>query len=178
MNTPESLDQWLLTLTTGRSGTVLKIVAGVARWTWRGCSVPIFIGAVPLILIGLPYGIKVMFTSPDWSIGDVLMFVGIGVFVAGLALAWRWEGVGALLNLVILGIPTVIALAAGRLDNELGNYVAWALALLVALSWALNTLANANAATVARRVALALAPLAVVAIGFCVHCMPQATFNP
>jgi hypothetical protein len=178
MNMVESIDKLVLAINSGRMGVALKIFAGIARWTWRGCSVVNFLFSVPLLLIGLPYGIKVMLTSPDWTIGDVLMFVFIGLFVGGLALAWRWEGLGALLNCIVLGIPTVIGLIQGQHDNELGGYVAWALALLVVLSWSLNTLKDSNAKPRSRRLAMILAPLLVIAIGFCVSCMPGAKFNP
>ena len=178
MNAVENLDKLLLTVTSGRIGTTLNVLAGIARWTWRGCSVVIFLFSVPLLLMGLPYGIKVLLTSPDWSIGDVLMFVLVGLFVGGLALAWRREGLGALLNCLVLGIPTVIGLIQGQHDNELGGYVAWALSLLVVLSWSLNTLKDSNAKLRSRRLALILAPALVIAIGFCISCMPGSKFNP
>jgi len=178
MNAVEDLDKLVAAVNSGRLGVALKIFAGIVRWTWRGCSVVIFLFSVPLLLIGLPYGIKVLLTSPDWSIGDVLMFVFIGLFVGGLALAWRREGLGALLNCIVLGIPTVIGLIQGEHDNELGGYVAWALVLLVLLSWALNTLKDTSARPGLRRIAVMLIPLLVLAIGYCVYFMPQAKFNP
>lgn len=167
-----------MAINNGWSGKALKVAAKSARWIWRGCSIVIFLFAAPFLLLGLPQGIKNLLSSSDWTIGDVLMFVFIGIFLAGLAVAWRREGLGALVIGPALGIPTLIGLIQGQHDDELGGYVAWALTLLVMLSWALNALADASARPRSRRVAILLAPLLIVGIGFCIYCMPGSKFNP
>jgi hypothetical protein len=179
MNTVEGdLDKLVAAVTGGRMGTALKILADIARWTWRGCSIVLFLCAAPFLLLGLPQGIKNLLSSSDWSIGDVMMFVGIGIYLAGLAVAWRREGLGALVIGLALGIPTLIGLIQGQHDDELIGYVVWALTLLVTLSWALNALADANARPCSRRAAILLAPLLIIGIGFCIYCMPGSKFNP
>ena len=178
MNTTANLDKIILAINNGWSGKALKVAARSARWIWRGCSIVLFLCAAPFLLLGLPQGIKNLLSSSDWSIGDVMMFVGIGVLLAGLVLAWRWEGWGALLNCFVLGISTLIGLIQGQHDDELIGHVVWALNLLVMLSWALNTLADANAKPCSRRAAILLAPLLIIGIGFCIYCMPGSTFNP
>jgi hypothetical protein len=178
MNTTANLDKLILAINNGWSGKALKVAAKSARWIWRGCSIVLFLCAAPFLLLGLPQGIKNLLSSSDWSIADVMMFVFIGIFLAGLVVAWRREGLGALVIGLALGIPTLIGLIQGQHDDELIGYVVWALTLLVTLSWALNALADANARPCSRRAAILLAPLLIIGIGFCIYCMPGSKFNP
>ena len=179
--TTANLDKIIMAINNGWSGKALKVAAKSARWIWRGCSIVIFLFAAPFLLAGIPAGIKALWESSIWNLemlGAVLMFTVIGVFLAGLVVAWRREGLGALVIGPAVGVPFVIGLIKGQHDDELIVYVVWALTLLVTLSWALNTLAEASAKPDSRRAAILLAPLLIIGIGFCIYCMPGSKFNP
>ncbi len=170
---PEKPDPSGPAVITGPMGTALKISAGIARWTWRVCSI------VPFLFIGvfLFAGIGNYHVSNAGDIIAVAVGVILGViFLAVMILSWRWEWLGAIFFL-IAGVPTLIGFCKGD-RGELPECFISVLSMLALLSWSLHTLSDANARPVMRRIAVILAPLIVIAIGYFVYRMPGARFNP
>ena len=164
---PEKPDPSGPAVITGPMGTALKISAGIARWTWRVCSI------VPFLFIGvfLFAGIGNYHVSNAGDIIAVAVGVILGViFLAVMILSWRWEWLGAIFFL-IAGVPTLIGFCKGD-RGELPECFISVLSMLALLSWSLHTLSDANARPVMRRIAVILAPLIVIAIGY--FCLPDA----
>jgi hypothetical protein len=178
MNALEKLDQWVQAASGGRLGTGISIFAGIARWTWRGCSLALFLFAGAFLLAGAGAFIKALMDPAQIEFGDVLFALGLLLLFAALALAWRWEWLGGTVLLLLLGIPTLISYWQGIHDDELLVYFAWVMVLLMWLSWALHTLQNVNAKPGLRRLALVVAPWLIIAIGYCLSLMPGSKFNP
>jgi len=161
LKAPEKPDQPGPAVITGPMGTALKISAGIARWTWRvGSIVPFLFLGVFLMAGGIPIA----------AILGILLGWGV------LALFWRWEWLGAIISLIV-GVPTLIGFCKGD-HGELPECFISALSMLALLSWSLHKLNDANARPILRRIAVILAPLLVIAIGFFVYRMPGARFNP
>lgn len=174
---PEEPGRQSQTVAGGPMDTALKILAGIVRWTYRGCSlIPFLFIGVFLLAGGIP---KTLMHPSEWELGDVIQVLLMLLYLAALGLAWRWELLGGTLACLVLGIPTLIEFFKDqRGEDELIGYVAWAFSLLILLSWSLNTLKDAHTKLRSRRIAMILAPLLVIAIGFCVYRLPGAKFNP
>jgi len=159
---------------TGPMGTALRISAGFARWTWRACSiVPFLFLGVFLLAGGIP---KALMHPSEWGLDVIAATLGVLLVLAVVVLSWRWEWLGAIFFL-IAGVPTLIGFCQGD-RGELPECFISAISMLALLSWSLHTLNDANAKPILRRIAVILAPLLVIAIGFFVYRMPGARFNP
>ncbi len=66
----------------------------------------------------------------------------------------------------------------GKYHPDLVEYVVWVVAMLPLLSWALDNVNKPNVRLATRLLSLIMLPLIAVAIGFCIHLMRGARFNP
>ena len=174
LKAPEKPDQSGPAVITGPMGTALKISAGIARWTWRVCSiVPFLFIGVFLLAGGIP---KALMHPSEWGLDVIAATLGVLIVLAVLVLSWRWEWLGAIFFLIV-GVPTLIGFCKGD-RGELPKCFISAISMLALLSWSLHTLNDANARPILRRIAVILAPLLVIAMGFFVYRMPGARFNP
>jgi hypothetical protein len=174
LKAPEKPDQSGPAVITGPMSTALKISAGIARWTWRVCSiVPFLFIGVFLLAGGIP---KALMHPSEWGLDDIAATVATLLVLTVLGLSWRWEWLGAIFFLIV-GVPTLIGFCKGD-RGELPECFISAISMLALLSWSLHTLNDANARPIMRRIAIILAPLIVIAIGFFVYRMPGARFNP
>ncbi|HTY86684.1 MAG TPA: hypothetical protein VMB80_04405 [Candidatus Acidoferrum sp.] len=174
-NASEKPSQSGVTVINGPIGTALKILAGIVRWTWQVFSIlPFLFLGVFLLAGGIP---KTLMHPSEWGLDDMLATGALLLIFAALVLAWRWEWLGGTIIFLIGGIPTLIGFGKGD-RGDLPDAFVGALGMFILLSWALNTLKDAKAKPLPRRIALILIPLLVISIGLCVYRMPGARFNP
>lgn len=148
---------------------MLRIIGGVARWTWRLISIAFGLFAFVFLGAGLAQGGHLISADPR----DLVLIAG-GVFLFGmLVLGWWREGIAGLIILVALAaFPVVDGLVQHHgLRQILAEVhegplvVPW----LMLLSWALHTLNEGAAAPSKRRLALITAVLASAAVAFLIR---------
>ncbi|MGD0573743.1 MAG: hypothetical protein ABSB11_12095 [Sedimentisphaerales bacterium] len=180
MDAVEKPDKVVQTAHSGCSGTALRILAGIVRWTWRLCSIALGLFVGVFILVGLSQRPRIS-TDP----GDLVMIAGGVIVFACLVVAWWREWLGGLIVLLMVGVLTVIsAVNSWRKSGKLGGdfdapvYFVLMLSMLIPLSWSLHTLNDSTTTTRKRCLALIIALMLGVLVVLCVWGMFHSPFNP
>jgi hypothetical protein len=152
----------------------LFVLAEIARWSWRVCSLWVMLAAlIMLVFLALEAFHLVRFGDPAQLAVAVVVF---GVLVAALILAWWREGLGGLVTLLVTWIALgILAGTAGHTggkgasdSGDLLFVFCLGLPLVILLSWSLHTLSDSAAGPGKRRLALIAAPLVAIGLAFCV----------
>ena len=161
IETPQSVPQ---TVPRPRGWIALRVIGGIARWTWRLITIAFGLFALVFLAAGLGQGGHIISTDPR----DLVLIIG-GLFLFGvLVMGWWREGLAGLIILVALLLFTVVddivqhqGLRQMLADVYEGPMV---VPLLMLLSWALHTLNDQTAVPWKRRLALITAVLAAAAV--------------
>jgi hypothetical protein len=160
----------------------LRILAGIARWSWRLCSIALALFVGVFLLASLSQGMHIS-TDP----ADLLCILVCLVLFGAMLLAWWREALGGLIILLTgLVVGVVMAVMNWHTTQNVGNAFGdfkdglgpAILPILMLFSWSLRTLADRSAVPRKRRLALVVTPVLALLVACCVWGMFPIHFNP
>ena len=179
MNATESPDKLAPTVIRGPMGTALKILGGIARWTWRFITITIFLVFLVFLLGGPSQPIHMDLEHLAWTI-LILFLLGVVILgwwreaLAGLILFFVLPFLGALLDPVpgLTGLMQILA--------QFGHmWPVFVIPFLMLLSWLLHGLRKGAISPGTQRPALLIVLLLIVAaisIGAVIYLVLQFRF--